>query len=167
MRRCAILTLLCLSVAVLSLVLGCSTPLGPGSVPPPSPESPTPVLVPQSRNLVNATITVGPGEHYDIAFSVDVDAMQDVRVVGSFRASGGSGNDIKAFIMDDLAYINWVNGHQVSVLYSSGKITIANINVPITSSDRYHLVFSNDFSIFSSKDVSTRVDLEWSELRYQ
>ena len=166
MRKCTILVLLCLSVAVLSFVVGCTTPQRPSSVPP-TPKSPTPVLVPQSRNLVNATITVGPGKHYDIPFSVDVNVMRDVRVVGSFRASGGSGNDIKAIIMDDMAYINWVNGHQVSVLYSSGQITAANINTAIIISGKYHLVFSNGFSTFSSKSVSTRVDLEWTELRYQ
>ena len=164
MRKCAFLA--CLSLVVLILVLGCGTPQRPGGAPQ-SPKSPTPVLVSQTRNVVNATITVSPGKHYDIPFSVDVNAMRNVRVAGSFRASGGSGNDIIAIIMDDMAYINWVNGHKVSVLYSSGKITVADMNVAITASGKYHLVFSNNFSIFSSKDVSARVDLEWSELRYQ
>ena len=166
MRKCTFLALLISLVLVLSLVLGCSAPQWPSGAPS-RPKSPTPVLVPQSRNLVNATITVGPGKHYDIPFSVNVNTMRNVRVVGSFRASGGSGNDIKAIIMDDMAYINWVNGHQVSILYLSGKITTANIDVAITTSGKYHVVFSNDFSILSSKHVSTRVELEWSELRYQ
>ena len=167
MRRRTVLALFGLFIVVFSLVLGCSTPLGPSLAPAPSPESPTPVLVPQSRNLVNETITVRPAGHYNIVFFVNVSSMRDVRVVGSFKASGALGNDIKALIMDDIAYINWVNGHSVPVLYSSGQVTIGNIDVPIMSSGTYHLVFSNEFSIFSSKSVSTEVDLEWSELRYQ
>ena len=166
MGRRTFFTLLCLLLVVLSLVLGCSPAQRPSTVPQKA-KSPTPVFVPQSRNLVNATITVGAGSHYDIPFSVDANVMRNVRLVGSFRASGGSGNDIIAIIMDDMTYTNWVNGHKVRVFYSSGKITTANIDVSITTSGKYHLVFSNDFSILSSKDVSTRVELEWSELRYQ
>ncbi len=129
--------------------------------------SPTPVLVPQNQNLVNATITVRNGGHYDVPFSVDTSKMRDIKVSGTFRAYGGFGNDIIALIMDDMAYINWANGHKVSIMYSSGQLTTANINVPITSSGKYHLVFDNNFSILSSKDVSTKIELLWSELKYQ
>lgn len=93
--------------------------------------------------------------------------MRNARVKGSFKASGGSGNDIRPLIMDDMAYTNWSNKHQVNVLYSSGQLTVADIDVPITTSARYHLVLSNDFSTVSSKNVTTKIDLIWSELRYQ
>jgi hypothetical protein len=93
--------------------------------------------------------------------------MTNPRVKGSFTASGGSGNDIETFIFDDMAYTNWVNGHQVNTFYNSGRITVANIDASITTPGKYHLVFNNGFSIFTSKHVSTTVNLEWYELRYQ
>lgn len=148
-------------------VLSRSYPSSTGEAPVSPKATARAVLVPQSRNLVNGTITVGAGKHYDIPFSVDTSIMKDVKVVGSFRASGGSGNDIVALVMNDTAYVNWANGHQVNVTYTSGKMTTDNINEAITASGKYHLVFNNSFSSVSSKNVSTAIDLKWSELRNQ
>ncbi len=114
-------------------------------------------------NLVNGTITVQAGSYYNVQFSVDTNVMKDVMVEGSFQASGGSGNDIDALVLNEMDFINWLNGHQVSPVYYSGKITIADINVPITKSGDYHLVFGNTFSVISSKNVSAQVDLHWAE----
>lgn len=120
-------------------------------------------LTPKSLNLIDGVITVQPGAYYHIPFTVDLETMAEIRVEGRFQASGGSGNDIKTFILDDVSYLNWVNGHPVTPMYYSGQITIADINIDITTSGDYHLVFENKFSIFSSKNVSARVDLHWSE----
>ena len=117
----------------------------------------------QTQNLVNATITVSPGYH-DIPFSVNLSTMTSPTVTGSFTASGGSGNDINVIIMNSTDFINWSNKHQVYPLYSSGQLTTGNINVPITVSGQYYLVFDNTFSTFSSKNVTTNVNLNWSEL---
>lgn len=153
-------------LTVAGLISGCSSKLPSGGAPVRIASTPTAVLVPQSQNLVNATITVSPG-YYDLSFTVDAGRMRDARVTGSFTASGGSGNDIKVLIMDDMTFTNWKNKHQVSLLYNSGQMTIGNLNVPITASGTYHLVFDNTFSTVSSKQVATRINLEWSELKYQ
>jgi plastocyanin domain-containing protein len=120
-------------------------------------------LTTKHLNLVNGTITVLPGSSYGVQFSVDTSIMKGVKVEGSFQASGGSGNDIDVLILDEMDFINWSNGHQVSPVYYSGQITIADINVPITQSGDYHLVFGNMFSVISSKNVSAQVDLHWAE----
>lgn len=125
----------------------------------------SPLLVPQTLNLVNGTITVSAGKHYDVSFTIDASRMQNAVVSGSFAVSGGSGNDVIAFIMDDVAYTNWGHGHSVNVLYNSGQVTTGVINVPIATSGQYYLIYSNTFSTFSSKQVSTKVDLKWSELQ--
>ena len=117
---------------------------------------------PQSSNLINEIIVVAAGDYYDIPFSVDTSEMQNVRVVGYFAASGGTGNDIEVAILDDMTFTNWINGHQGTSLYNSGKIMAVEIDVSITTSGKYHLVFSNTFSIVSSKTVSSRIDLNWS-----
>ena len=129
--------------------------------------TPRPVLVPHSSNLVNATITVNAENYYHIPFSVDTNVMLDVIIIGSFTASGGSGNDIIVLLLDDIAYTNWVNRHQVTAIYNSGQLTTATINIPITISGTYHVVFSNRFSIISTKTVSTTIDLKWTEIEYR
>lgn len=114
----------------------------------------------RSSNLVNGTITVKAGSYYNAPFSI-TSAMTNSSVTGSFTASGGSGNDIIALVLDDMSFTNWINGHQVSALYNSGQLTTANISVSIATPGTYHLVFSNEFSVISSKQVSTSVNLQW------
>ena len=165
MRKYTVLVLLCFLVVVPSFVFGCSAPLEPITTPA-SPESPTPVSMPQSHNLIDATLIISPGGYYDVKFSVDTTTMHNVRVVCSFTSSGSSGSDIEVIVMDDIAYANWIDGHQVDVLYTSSKTTTANIDLSITTSGTYHLVFSNNHSEVSSKHVSTKVELKWTELRH-
>jgi len=119
-----------------------------------------------SSNLVNGIIAVDPGGWYRVRFSV-TSSMRGAAVVGSFTASGGSGNDIETYIFDDMAYTSWINGHSVYALYNSGRITVAEINTPITTPGQYYLVFSNTFSTFSSKKVTTTVNLQWYEQWYE
>jgi len=127
----------------------------------------TPTYVPQSSNLVNGTVTANAGSYYYQAFTVDTSYMTNPTVVGSFTASGGSGNDVIALILDAMSFTNWVNGHQVNTYYNSGQVTVANINAPISTSGTYYLVFSNTFSIISTKHVAATVNLTWSQLEYQ
>lgn len=150
---------------VLALVIGCGGEGGGDWYSPP--QQPKAVLVPQSRNLINATITVSAGDYYHVPFSVNIDGMRDVTVSGSFMASGGSGNDIVVVILDNIAYTNWVNRHRVAALYSSGQVTTDRFCVSITGLGTYHLVYSNRFSVISTKKVISTVDLKWSELQYR
>lgn len=160
-KKALLIPLLLLAMSL--VVIGCPAP-----APAPAPAStPQPVLVPKSRNLINATITVDPGDYYHVSFSARINGMRDVVMLGSFTASGGSGNDIIVLLLDDIAYTNWVNRHKVVVLYYSGQVTTDRINVPITASGKYHLVFSNRFSTISTKRVLTTIDLEWLEIQYR
>lgn len=120
--------------------------------------------LPQSRSLVNGTLAISAGNHYDVQFSVATNTMHDVTITGTFTASGGSGNDVEVYLFSAADYANWANGHAFAVLYSSGRVTAASIDIPITSSGDYHLVYSNEFSWISTKSVSTSVDLKYSEL---
>lgn len=167
MKRYVVAALLLLSV--LSLTPSCSSnqPSGVPATTTPTPV-PTQVSVPQSQNLVNATITVSPGSYYEVPFSVNVSKMLGARVTGSFTASGGlPGNGIIALVMDDMAFINWKSQGEVSFLYTSGQMTEGIIYAPIGASGLYHLVFDNTFCTKFSKKVPTSVDLTWSELIHQ
>jgi hypothetical protein len=111
-------------------------------------------------NIVNGTITV-PANDY-VAYVANVtSSMDNVHLSGNFTASGGSGNDIKVYVMNETNYINWSNGHQSTAYYASGQTTTGSFNVSISTSGKYYVVYDNTFSIISSKNVSTHVDLTY------
>lgn len=112
----------------------------------------------QSANIVNGLITVQAGGYNYYPFTLAA-GTTSITVSGSFTASGGSGNDIEVFVMDETNFINWKNGHQASAYYTSGQLTTATISASLPSSGAYELVYSNTFSTFSSKNVQTTVNL--------
>lgn len=82
----------------------------------------------------------------------------NVVVSGNFMASGGSGNDIKVYIMSSTDFVNWQNGHQASTYYNSGQVTKSNINLSLPGGQSYYLVFDKGFSLLSSKNVSGTIN---------
>lgn len=60
--------------------------------------------------------------------------------------------------MDENDYINWTNGHQIKVFYNSGQITVGMIDIPLNPG-KYYLIFSNDFSLVSDKNVEAHIKL--------
>lgn len=157
MKRFSVIVMSLLALVIFPTI-GCSQSGSGAQQPQQQQHTRQPVL--QTSNLVNGTITVNSRSYYNAVFSV-TSAMTNSTLTGSFTASGGSGNDIIAMVLDDMSFTNWINGHQVNSLYSSGQLTTANINVSITTPGTYHLVFSNAFSTFTSKQVSTSVNLQW------
>ena len=127
----------------------------------------TPVarLVNRSQNLVNATITVSAGNIYDQSFIITAE-MQKPNITGSFRASGGSGNDISVLVLSDMDFTNWNNGHESHCVYQSGTVTVGQIDTFFLVPGKYHLVFSNKFSVFTSKNVATNINIAWTETVY-
>ena len=83
-------------------------------------------------------------------------------VVGSFRASGGSGNDIAAVLAAESEFENWINGHQARALFATDKVTMGQLNVLITQSGTYILAFNNRFSLSTPKTVSADIELRYS-----
>lgn len=113
------------------------------------------------ESIVNSMIRVGPGQYVYYTFSAPNGASNAV-VSGTFTAGGGSGNDVRVYIMDDQNFINYKNDHQVNVYYSSGQETVGNINVNIPAGQTLYLVYDNTFSIVSSKEVTTNVGLTFT-----
>ena len=102
--------------------------------------------------LVNAQFVVKPGHFRSVRFHVGSNGGS---VVGRFR----SDTNIEVYIMDDDALENWQHGASVNTYYSSGRLTVANINVRLGEGD-YNLVFSNTYSTFSIKEVTANVELQ-------
>lgn len=123
-------------------------------------ESPKPVSHPtHADDLVPSAFTLGAREFKAFKFTVSP-MMTSVRVVGKFSASGGTGNDVEVFITDEDGLINFKNHHGFSGWYNSHKVTVADINVPLSNGD-YYLVFSNSFSLMSNKAVQADIKLNW------
>ena len=123
------------------------------------------VFQPISQKLVTGQTIVRAGKYFYVKFTVDPEKMQDAHVVGSFHASGGSGNDIQAVIAEESEFENWRNGHQARVLYSTDKVTNGKFDVPIAEAGTYYLGFSNAFSLLTDKDVFAEVELRYVERR--
>lgn len=119
-----------------------------------------PVLRPVSEKMFSGQLIVRAGNYVYRKFTVSP-TMRDVRVVGSFHASGGSGHDIQAVLAEESEFENWINGHQAQVLYSTGQITNGKIDVYITQPGTYFLAFNNKFSLVTDKDVFAEVELSY------
>jgi len=111
-------------------------------------------------NLVNGLLTINGGGYQWYQFTVPSGAS-DIQVSGSFTASGGSGNDIRIYILDSTSFVNWKNGHSVGTYYNSGQMTTGTISATLPSGETYYLVYDNTFSLFSQKNVNT-----WATLNY-
>lgn len=104
---------------------------------------------PVPQEIVKGTISVPAGKSVSYPFTLNNPAI----VTGTFKASGGGGNDIVVLVISADAYTNWINGHQVDVLYNSGQETLGKVLALISSPGEYDLVFDNSFSTFTSKSV--------------
>lgn len=117
----------------------------------------SPALSTHREPIISSPFTVGAGQMYYVRFNVPKSA----RLVGRFQVAGGSGNDAEAIITDEDSFENWKNGHQPRVLYQSGKVTVGNIDVPITQTGTYYIAFNNQFSVVSSKTVNANITLQY------
>jgi hypothetical protein len=115
---------------------------------------------PLSRPLLTGSVGVQPRQIQYWKFEVSP-TMTNAHVSGSFRASGGSGNDIEAFAAEWSECEKWINGHQANLVYASGKATNGTIEVPISVAGTYGLAFSNRRSLISAKTVTGNVALEY------
>ncbi len=117
--------------------------------------------VPRTTNIVNGLITVPAGGYEYYPFTLAIGTIS-ISVSGSFTASGGSGNDIDVFVMDQTNFINWQNGHQSYSYFDSGVLTTGSVSASLPGAGNYYLVYSNTFSTVSSKDVQTSVNVYYT-----
>ena len=114
-----------------------------------------------SERLLAGEIEVRAGEvaHYQV--NIDTAKMVNAKVVGSFRVSGGSQNDIAVALVAESEFEYWANGHQANVLFATNKVTRAKLNWPITSSGSYVLAFDNRFALLSPKRITVDIELHY------
>lgn len=123
----------------------------------------TQVPTPQLRRFTIGTgaLTVNANAYSYYTLTVPPGA-KNVTIQGRFAASGGSGNDIEVFLLNDTEYINWRNGHSTPTLYNSGKVTVADVNAILPNDvGTYYLIFNNRFSLLTPKAVEQNITLTY------
>jgi zinc-ribbon domain len=128
----------------------------------PNYRQPIPTYVPHIDKLISGQNVVKAGSMYWVSFKVNTAQMMNVRVVGRFTVTGGSGNDIEAILTDEDDFENWKNGHPARALYSSGKTTVGNIDFAVPTTGTYYLGFNNRFSTFAGKFLDGNVELRYT-----
>lgn len=99
-------------------------------------------------------LTVGSYNYFKLEVPT---GAASVHLDGNFTASGGTGNDIEAYVLPESDFVNWQNHHAAKAFYNSGKVTVGkfSINLP-ADAGIYYLVFDNRFSLFSKKEVEVK-----------
>jgi hypothetical protein len=115
---------------------------------------------PHSVNLTNGAATVNAASYTWYKFVVPENVGQ-IAVTGHFTATGGTGNDIDCYILDDDGFVNVKNGHPSRTYYNSGKVTQAKIEVANLPPGTYYIVLDNRFSLFTPKAVQIEATLTY------
>lgn len=114
---------------------------------------------PHFVKLTNGAAAVNAASYLWYTFTVPPNA-NTVTVTGHFTATGGSGNDIECFILDEDGFVNFKNNHAANTYYNSGKVTTATIGATLPSiPGTYYLVFNNNFSLITPKAVQVDATL--------
>lgn len=108
-----------------------------------------------TKTIVNSEFRVWPRRHHLIRFNIP---FQQANLSGYFEAIGGVGNDIDVLVIDDSSYFNWINDIAVPAYYYGRKMITDRIFI-FLSKGNYYLIYSNRFSIISTKKVTTKIDI--------
>jgi hypothetical protein len=112
--------------------------------------------------LTNGAATVNATSYTWYKFDVPAN-VSNVLVDGHFTASGGTGNDIECYILDEDGFANFKNGHPARTYYSSGKVTQAKIEARNLSSGTYYIMLDNRFSLLTPKAVQIQATLSYMQ----
>jgi hypothetical protein len=141
-----------------------STPAAEPPAPAAEPPAPVPKTrhIPVSQKIATGQIVVRANGYVQYRITITPEMVAPT-VTGTFSASGGTGNDIQAVIVDEENYSNWINGHQAQAFWTTqGKQTTGNIEAQLNPG-MYYLAFSNKFSAFTAKQVFLEVDLNYKK----
>jgi hypothetical protein len=118
----------------------------------------------RSREIASGQITVRSRSFVTYKINVTKNMYSTV-LMGRFRASGGSGNDINAAVLSEEDLPNWINGHSSEVLWDTqGKKTTGTFKVALREGT-YYIYIGNQFSEFSDKQVFLDAALQWREFQ--
>jgi hypothetical protein len=120
--------------------------------------------------VLDETIAVEPGAWNAYSVPIDLNRMPGCHLTGAFSVAGGYGNDIEVLVFYERGYKEWERRmetgyegepREVPALYRSGRVTVASFDIPVPRPDTYYIVFNNQFSNFSLKEVTVRIYLNY------
>jgi hypothetical protein len=137
-------------IAVAALMLPACGWLGGAGIEPPNPDIVTGSFSVGARNFTPFTIEVPEG-------------LDDVRIEGTFSAEGGRNNDIEVTLLEAIQFRNWQNRLKFLPMYESGRVSGDKVNLPLPGAGTYVMVFSNRFSLLSTKAVTADLKLRYDD----
>jgi hypothetical protein len=121
-----------------------------------------PVKLPQTHlvSIVNSAATVNAASYAWYTFVVP-NGANTISVNGHFAATGGSGNDIECYVLDEDSFANFKNGHPTTTFFNSGKVTQAKIGAVLATPGTYYIMLDNRFSLITPKAVQINATLSY------
>ena len=148
------------ATAVVLALTSCGGAKSPVSTAPNLPTAPLQTVQQLVDTIISGTFAVAPRTFKPIEFIVDA-TMSNPRIEGTFTAKGAN-NDIEVLLLDEQQFANWQNRHPFKSTYASGRVTADKLRISLPAeAGKYFMVFSNRFSIISSKDVVTDLKLRY------
>ena len=148
-------------VTVLVLAVGCVIFLNRTTQSsPPIPAARPVARMLRTETIANSAITVSAGSFNYYKFVVPETATQ-ASVDGHFSATGGFGNDIQVFVVNEDSFVNFQNGHPSDAYFNSGKVTQNTINALLPGPGTYYLVCNNRFGLLAPKAVEISATLHY------
>lgn len=128
------------------------------------PSSLSQTILPIHHTLIitNTAISVSALAYSYCKFTVPPGAT-NISVDGHFAATGGSGNDIEVYILNQDSFVNFQNHHDSPTYYNSGEVTQNEINAVLPGAGTYYLVLNNNFSLITPKAVQVSATLHYTD----
>ena len=117
------------------------------------------VLSTHKENLVDASIVVPPSQFISYSVTAPPDS-NNCKIIGTFSARGGN-HDIVVYVVDQNGFIDLQQGNRFNTYFSTPQQISGNFDVSVPCDKKIHVVFSNTFSIITSKTVTTKVDFQY------
>ena len=125
-----------------------------------------------SAPAAETQFNVASGKYDDATYRI-MPGVTNIRLTGSFKATGGTANDIIVIVMNDAQFARWQKGmpcvgpgnmctpENGGALYNSGSVTEGTINLALPNgAATYHLVFNNQVYKYA-KTIQDNLTWQW------
>lgn len=115
----------------------------------------------QKELIDERALELEPGEYYVVSFELP-DDQGDCRLTGRIIGLAGRNKDFDVLILDDDGLANWKVGGDAAPFFEEYRTAIANLDVPLAGSGKFHLVMSNAFSVYTTKTIQAKAKVTCS-----
>lgn len=109
------------------------------------------------------TLFIEANKYIYIPFTFPETGMKNPTLYGYIHAKGGTNNDIKLRIMDQVNFVNWSNGNKSTDLLNTDKVTLYEVNYQLPKQGTYYIVIDNSYSWFTGKTVGCVLYVKYNQ----